>query len=233
MWMWLFEFPFVVIFVISRLSFSLWGPMEATFSSWTLSSGLIRAHKLRASNSKHMGSCFHHLQTLFVEGSLVRQLYLLFFLLLTHTFCRFRCIEPFPYCSISESDCLIFHIGIWLFDFSFVVIFVLSRFCLSVNGVLWKPCSHRGSCQVGWIVPASLELPIWSIKTVVPIICNLSLCKATLSDNLVYSFKSFWLASWGGRKLETFADNHERQRWKSYRRIFAKIVAIWSPPLFF
>ena len=29
---------------------------------------------------------------------------------LTHTFCLFRCIEPFPCCSISESDCLIFHL---------------------------------------------------------------------------------------------------------------------------
>ena len=50
---------------------------------------------------------------------------------------------------------------------------------------------------------------------------------------MVYFLKSFWLAIWGGRKLETFADNVERQWWKSYRRIFAKIVAIRSPPCFF
>ena len=33
--------------------------------------------------------------------------------------------------------------------------------------------------------------------------------------------------------MKTFADNVERQRRKIYRRIFAKIVAIRSPPLFF
>ena len=64
--------------------------MEATFLSWILSNGLSCAHKLRDSNSKHKDTCFHHLQTLFVERSLVRQLYLLFLLLLTHTFCLFR-----------------------------------------------------------------------------------------------------------------------------------------------
>ena len=43
----------------------------------------------------------------------------------------------------------LFRIGIWLFDFSFVVFFVLSRFWWSVIGVLWRPRSRPRSCQVG------------------------------------------------------------------------------------
>ena len=39
-----------------------------------------------------------------------------FFLLLTNTFCLFKCIEPFPYCSISEPDCLIFDLlSVWCY----------------------------------------------------------------------------------------------------------------------
>ena len=102
---------------------SYWGPIEATFSSWILSSGLNCARELTASSLKHQDCCSQHLQTWFVEGNVVRQL-----------------------------------------D---------SRF--------------------------------WS----------------------------FWLASWGGPKLKTFAVNVERQRWKIRRPNFSKIVAIRSPPLFF
>ena len=50
---------------------------------------------------------------------------------------------------------------------------------------------------------------------------------------LVSRFLFFWLASWGGPKLKTFAVNVERQQRKIYRWIFAKIVAIRSLPLFF
>ena len=45
-----------------------------------------------------------------MEGRFVRIICLPFFLLLIHTFCLFRCIELFPYCSISEHVCLIFHL---------------------------------------------------------------------------------------------------------------------------
>ena len=62
---------------------SFWGPMEATFSTWILSSGLICAHELRVSKLKHENSCFHHLQTWFVEGNVVRQLSTIFLILLT------------------------------------------------------------------------------------------------------------------------------------------------------
>ena len=100
-----------------------WGPVEATFSSWILSSRQKCARQLRASSLNHQECCFCHLQTWFVEGNVVRQL-----------------------------------------------------------------------------------------------------------DS---SFLSFWLASWGGPKLKTFADNVGRQRRKIYRRNFANIVAIQTPPLFF
>ena len=58
----------------------------------------------------------------------------------TGTFCLFRGFESFSVLS---------HIGIWLFDISLVVIFVISRFSLSVIGVLWRPRSRRSSGQVG------------------------------------------------------------------------------------
>ena len=45
--------------------------------------------------------------TLIVGVKIVGQLYLLFFVL-TNTFCFFKCIESFPYCSISGSDGLNF-----------------------------------------------------------------------------------------------------------------------------
>ena len=44
--------------------------------------------------------------SVFVGVKIVR----LFFLLSTNTFCLFRCIESFPYCSISESGCLKFQL---------------------------------------------------------------------------------------------------------------------------
>ena len=56
-----------------------------------------------------------------------RTTFLTFFLDLTSMFCLFRGFESFS---------ILFHIRICLFYFSFVVIFVLSRFCLSVIGVL-------------------------------------------------------------------------------------------------
>ena len=51
-----------------------WGPMEATFSSWILSSGLHCACDLSASNLKHKDYCFHQLLTLFVGANIDRQL---------------------------------------------------------------------------------------------------------------------------------------------------------------
>ena len=78
---WLLEFPIDAFCDISILFVRYWGPMEATFLTWIMSNGLSCGYKLRASNLKHKVSCFHHPQTLFVEGGLVRQLFLLFFFL--------------------------------------------------------------------------------------------------------------------------------------------------------
>ena len=50
-----------------------WGHLEATFLSLILSSRLHCARELEASNLKHKDCCFHRLQNLFVEGSIVRQ----------------------------------------------------------------------------------------------------------------------------------------------------------------
>ena len=72
---------------------------------------------------------------------------------------------------------------------------------LSSFGVLWRPRSCRGICQLGYIFPASWEPPIWKIWTAFSIIYKLCLWKATLSDNLIYVFLSFWLAGWRGPKL--------------------------------
>ena len=66
--------------VTSILLVCHWGHMNATILPLTLSNGLPCAHKLRASILKHKVSCFHHMQTVFLEGSIVRQLYLFFFL---------------------------------------------------------------------------------------------------------------------------------------------------------
>ena len=213
-------------------------------------------------------------------------------------------------------------------------IFLVSRLSLSVFGVLWRPFSCRGFCQMSYLAPTNWELPTRITRTPVSIICKHCLWKGAVSDNYIYFFfffwltlfvfldvlslfhivpyrnltvwifhllsflcyldsvcqllgsygghvlvldpvkwailrlraeslqfetlgllfpssanlvcgrqrcpttsyiffEIFWLASWGGRKLETFADNVERQRWKNYRKIFAEIVAIQSTPLFF
>ena len=55
---------------ISILLNSFWGPIEATFLPWILSSGLSGAHKLRDSSMKHWDFCFHHLQ-FFVGDNIV------------------------------------------------------------------------------------------------------------------------------------------------------------------
>ena len=70
--------------------------------------------------------------TVFVEVKIVRKLYLLFFVLLTKTFCLFKFIGSSLFCVILQCG----------------VIFLISLL-LSTFGVLWRPRSRRGSCQVG------------------------------------------------------------------------------------
>ena len=57
---------------ISFLFISYWDPIEVPFSSWILSSGLLCARELRASNLKLKNCCLNHLQTLSVEGHVDR-----------------------------------------------------------------------------------------------------------------------------------------------------------------
>ena len=87
--------------------------------------------------------------TLFVGVKIVRQ-HIYFFVLLTKMFCLFRFIGSFLFCAISESAVRP-SMGCHFLDISIL----LNNF-----GVLWRPRSHRGSCQVGYIVPTSWELPI-------------------------------------------------------------------------
>ena len=82
---------------------------------------------------------FRHLQLYLWEWRLFDN-YFDFFLLLTNTFCLSRCIESLQYYSISESACLNFQL----------MSFLPSRLSLSAFGVLWRPPSPRGSCQVSY-----------------------------------------------------------------------------------
>ena len=85
----------------------------------------------------------------------------------------------------------LFRIGIWLFDFPFVVFFVLSRFCLSVIGVLWRTFSFRGFCQLGYLGSTNWEPPTRNTTTPVSIISKHCLWKRDLSDNSIHFFSSF------------------------------------------
>ena len=96
-----------------------------------------------------------------------------FCILLTNMFCLFRCIEPFPYWSISESEsgCLNFQL----------MFFVMSRSCFSVIGVLWRPRSCRGSRGVDYLAPTTWELQAWDSKTpsYANIVCGREHCPTT------------------------------------------------------
>ena len=94
---------------ISILFNSLWDPMEATFSSWILSSELSGTQNLKASSLRHKYSCIYHMQTFFMEGSIVRQLYWLFVFFWLARF-AFRCFGPFLFCAMSESGFLTFNV---------------------------------------------------------------------------------------------------------------------------
>ena len=85
----------------------------------------------------------------------------------------------------------LFRIGIWLFHFPFVVFFVLSRFCLSVIGVLWRTFSFRGFCQLGYLGSTNWEPPTRNTTTPVSIISKHCLWKRDLSDNSIHFFSSF------------------------------------------
>ena len=90
-----------------------------------------------------------------------------------------------------------------------------------------------------WILSSGLncahELRVSSLKH--QDCCSYHLQTWFVEGNVVQQlgiyFLFFWLAIWGGRKKETFAEKVEQQRWTSYGRIFAKIVAIRNPPLFY
>ena len=102
-------------------------------------------------------------KTLFVEGRIVRQLYLLFSSFDSQVL-SFRCIESFPYCPISESDCLSFQLMSFLWYLDSVCQLLGSYGChvLVVDPVKWaKLCPRAESLQfetLGLLVPSSANL---------------------------------------------------------------------------
>ena len=184
--------------------------MAVTFLSWILSNGLSGAHNLRASSLRHKESCFHHMQTFFLEGSIVRQLYLLvlFFrlkgfsfldLLVLFYFLRYmnRAVGPSMWCHFLD---------------------------ISSVKQFWGPLEATFS---SWILSSVLhcarELRASNLKH--KNCCFHQLQTLFVEGNIVRQldsrFLSYRLASLGGPKLKTFALNVERQRRKKYRLISA------------
>ena len=187
-----------------------WGPLDTTFSSWILSSGLSGALNLTTSRLKHKDSCFHHRETMFVEGSIVRQLYLLvlFFrlkgfsfldLLVLFHFLRYlnRAVGPSMWCHFLD---------------------------ISSVKQFWCPLEATFS---SWILSSVLhcarELRASNLKH--ENCCFHQLQTLFVEGNIVRQldsrFLSYQLASLEGPKLKTFAVNVERQRRKKYRLISA------------
>ena len=173
-----FSFPYTVRdcknWIVSQIS----GPLDDTFSSWILSNEPSGSQILRVLSLRHKDSCIYHKQTIFLEGSIVQKLYLLFV-----------CFWPPRFVFLNVLGLLYFvrylNRAFWLSMWcrSFDISILLCSF-----GVLWRPRSRHGSCQVGYIVPASWEPPISNIRSAVSIICKLCLWRATLSDNLIWVF---------------------------------------------
>ena len=105
---------FYLIILKSQFFFEFWGPMEDTFFSYMLSTGLYCNQKLRTSSIIYRGSGFHQLKKMFEREHCPISLFN-FCNLLTNTFCRFRCIEPFPSCWLFSTICCLFLISLfWL-----------------------------------------------------------------------------------------------------------------------
>ena len=175
------------------------GPLEATFSSWILSNGLYSAHNLRTSSLRHKDSCIHHIKTLFLEGSIVWQLCLLFL------FFRLK-----RFISLDLSGLFYFvrylNWAVWP-----------SMWCnfLDISSVkqFLGPLEAMFS---SWILSSGLhcarELRASNLKHKVCCFHQLQtlFVESNIFRQLDSRFLSFWLASWGGSKLKTFAVNVER-----------------------
>ena len=99
---------------------------------------------------KTLDSCFHHMQTLFVVCGREHcpTTMLTFFHLWTNMFCLFRCIESFPYCSISESDCFNFYLLSFLLYLDSVcqVLGSYGGHILVVDPIKWATLCRRAEC---------------------------------------------------------------------------------------
>ena len=201
--------------MISSLNLSVLGSYGATFSSWILSSEL-------SGSLRHEDSCIHHIQTLFLDGSLDRQLYLLLLFFRLKRFVFLNLLGLFFFVQYLNR-------AVWP-----------SKWChfhdISSVKQFWGPLEATFS---SWILSSGLncarELRASSFKH--QDCCFYHRQTWFVEGNVVRQldsrFLSFWLASRGDPKLKTFAVNVGRQRQKIYRRNFAKIVAIRNPPLFF
>ena len=102
--------------------------------------------------------------TVFVGVKIVRQLYLLFFFFWLTLSGFFRCIESFPYCSISEYGCLIFHLLSFLcyLDSVCQLLGSYGGHVLVTDPVKWaKLCSRAESFEFetpGLLFPSSANL---------------------------------------------------------------------------
>ena len=179
--------------------------MEATFSSWIRSSELSRTHNRRTLSLTHEDSCIHHMQTLFLEGSIVRQLYLQFFFF-------------------------------WITRFVFLVALGFFYFVQYLNRAAWSSMSCHfldiSSAKQFW-GPLEATFSSFILSRSSGLYCARELrasnlkhkdcsfhhlqtlfMKGNIVRQLDSSLLSFWLSSWGGPKLKTFAVNAERQRRK-------------------
>ena len=128
---------------------------------------------------------------------------------------------------------ILFHIGIWLFDFSFVVTFVISRFCLSVIGVLWRPFPSRGFCQMGYLAPTNWSLQLETQGLLFPssanIVCGREPCLTTMFTLFFFWLTFFFFSDVSSffhivpyRNLTVWFDCH-------FRVILILFVSYWGP----
>ena len=124
------------------------GPLKTTFSSWIQLLGLSGARKVRASSLRHKNFCNRNIQTLFVEVSIVRQLYSLF---------GFFWLARFVFSDVwAFSDLCDIWMG--LIDLHCGVFFLKDRFCIAVLGVLWWLHSRPSSSQKGYVALKTWKL---------------------------------------------------------------------------
>ena len=138
---WLFVFTIDVFSVIYWFSLSAFGVLWGPPTSRGLCQVSYQASTAWEVQAWDMKTTVSILCKTFLWKEALCDNYIYVFLLLTNTFCLIRYNGLFP--------SILCDIGIGLFEFLLGVIFVIYWFSLSSIGVLWRPYSRCGSCQVG------------------------------------------------------------------------------------